>query len=130
MPLPCYERESSAVAVVGWQVGTAEEARAAVEAGCDYVVVQGVEAGGHLRGADSLDVVLAAVLDGVRVPVVAAGGIATPERVADVLGRGADGVRARDGVRPGAKRAGASAQRQTEPAAEMAGVGAETNQSE
>ena len=38
--------------------------------------------------------------------------------------------RARDGVRPGAKRAGASAQRQTEPAAEMAGVGAETNQSE
>ena len=38
--------------------------------------------------------------------------------------------RARDSVRPGAKRAAASAQRQTEPAAEMAGAGAETSQSE
>jgi large subunit ribosomal protein L19 len=38
--------------------------------------------------------------------------------------------RARDTARPGAKRPGASAQRQTEPAAEMAGAGAETSQSE
>src|SRR5436190_3312821 len=34
--------------VVGWQVGSADEAQAAVQAGSDYVVVQGVEAGGHL----------------------------------------------------------------------------------
>ena len=38
--------------------------------------------------------------------------------------------RARDTARPGAKRAGASAQRQTEPAAEMAGAVEETTQSE
>ena len=38
--------------------------------------------------------------------------------------------RARDSARPGAKRAGAGAQRQTEPAPEMAGAGAETSQSE
>jgi len=34
--------------VVGWQVGTADEARAAVDAGCRYVVAQGIEAGGHV----------------------------------------------------------------------------------
>ena len=38
--------------------------------------------------------------------------------------------RARDSVRPGAKRPGASARPQTEPAPEMAGAGAETSQSE
>ena len=38
--------------------------------------------------------------------------------------------RARDSVRPGAKRTGASVQRQTEPAPEMAGAVEETNQSE
>jgi len=38
--------------------------------------------------------------------------------------------RARDSVRPGAKRTGASARPQTEPAPEMAGAAEETNQSE
>ena len=38
--------------------------------------------------------------------------------------------RARDSARPGAKRAGASAQPQTEPAPEMAGAVEESNQSE
>src|SRR5207237_1008714 len=38
-------------ALVGWQVGSAEEASAAEECGCDYVAAQGIEAGGHrLRG--------------------------------------------------------------------------------
>ena len=38
--------------------------------------------------------------------------------------------RARDSVRPAAKRAGASVRPQTEPAPEMAGAAEETNQSE
>jgi nitronate monooxygenase len=37
-------------ALASWQVGSLEEARAAAEAGCDVVVVQGTEAGGHIRG--------------------------------------------------------------------------------
>ena len=37
-------------ALVSWQVGSLDEARAAAEAGCDVVVVQGTEAGGHIRG--------------------------------------------------------------------------------
>ena len=80
-------------AIVGWQVGSAAEAAAAVEAGCDYVAVQGREAGGHVRGTDPLDDVLAATLDRVEVPVVAAGGVGTSERAAALLAAGASAVR-------------------------------------
>jgi NAD(P)H-dependent flavin oxidoreductase YrpB (nitropropane dioxygenase family) len=80
-------------ALVGWQVGSAREATVAEQAGCDYVVAQGVEAGGHVRGRQPLDELLAAILVDVRVPVVAAGGIATAQRCADVLRLGADAVR-------------------------------------
>jgi len=80
-------------ALAGWQVGSAAEATAAVEAGCDYVVAQGIEAGGHVRGTQPLDVVLATVRAAVRVPVLAAGGIATAERVSDLMRAGAAAVR-------------------------------------
>jgi NAD(P)H-dependent flavin oxidoreductase YrpB (nitropropane dioxygenase family) len=80
-------------ALVGWQVGSAEEAAAAAQAGCDYVVAQGTEAGGHVRGTQPLAEVLPGVLAAVRLPVVAAGGVATPRRFADVMAMGADAVR-------------------------------------
>jgi nitronate monooxygenase len=80
-------------ALAGWQVGSAAEAVAAAKAGCDYVVAQGTEAGGHVRGSQSLDEVLAQVLSSVRIPVVAAGGIATAERTAAIIRSGADAVR-------------------------------------
>jgi nitronate monooxygenase len=80
-------------ALAGWQVGSAAEAKAAEECGCDYVVAQGIEAGGHVRGTQPLDQVLPAVRDAVAVPVVAAGGVATAERFAAVMRLGADGVR-------------------------------------
>jgi nitronate monooxygenase len=76
----------------GWQVGSAAEALAAVEAGCDFVVAQGIEAGGHVRGTQPLDHVLAETLAAVVVPVVAAGGIGTAERLAALLGAGAAAV--------------------------------------
>lgn len=82
-----------AAPVIGWQVGSVEEARSAADAGCDYVVIQGTEAGGHVRGRDGLDAMLSRVLDQVDVPVLAAGGIATAERVGELVQRGADGVR-------------------------------------
>jgi NAD(P)H-dependent flavin oxidoreductase YrpB (nitropropane dioxygenase family) len=80
-------------AVAGWQVGSAAEAVAAAECGCDYVVAQGTEAGGHVRGEQPLAEVLPAVQAVVGVPVVAAGGIATPQRFAEVMQLGADAVR-------------------------------------
>jgi NAD(P)H-dependent flavin oxidoreductase YrpB (nitropropane dioxygenase family) len=80
-------------AVVLWQVGSVEEARAAVDAGVDAVIAQGTEAGGHVRGHLSLLPLLDEILDAVSVPVVAAGGIATARAVAAVLAAGADAVR-------------------------------------
>jgi NAD(P)H-dependent flavin oxidoreductase YrpB (nitropropane dioxygenase family) len=82
-----------AQAIVGWQVGSVKEAVAAEVAGCDYVIVQGIEAGGHVRGYQLLDVLLPRALARVSIPVVAAGGVATPERVAQLLSMGADAVR-------------------------------------
>ena len=80
-------------ALAGWQVGSAAEATAAEECGCDYVAAQGVEAGGHVRGTQPLDDLLPSVLAAVRIPVVAAGGVATAERFAELMQMGADGVR-------------------------------------
>jgi len=69
------------------------EAAAAERCGCDYVVAQGIEAGGHVRGNQTLDEILPAVQAAVRIPVVAAGGVATAERFAEVMQLGADAVR-------------------------------------
>jgi len=37
-------------ALASWQVGSNDEAEAAAKAGCDMIVAQGIEAGGHIRG--------------------------------------------------------------------------------
>jgi nitronate monooxygenase len=79
--------------VAGWQVGSAAEARAAAEGGCDYVVAQGIEAGGHVRGTKRLDALLAETLEAVEIPVVAAGGVGDAERVAELIAAGAAAVR-------------------------------------
>jgi nitronate monooxygenase len=80
-------------ALVNWQVGSLPEAVQAVEAGVDMVTVQGVEAGGHVRGDTPLLPLLAAVLRAVDVPVLAAGGITEPRAFAAVLAAGASGAR-------------------------------------
>jgi nitronate monooxygenase len=82
-------------ALVGWQVGTVDEATAAVEAGCDVVVAQGTEAGGHVRAATGLLPLLDGVLDAIdgHATVVAAGGIGSGRAMAAALAAGADAVR-------------------------------------
>jgi NAD(P)H-dependent flavin oxidoreductase YrpB (nitropropane dioxygenase family) len=80
-------------ALVGWQVGSVAEARAAEECGCDYLVAQGIEAGGHVRGTEPLEQLVASVHAAVKLPVLAAGGVATAERFARLMSLGADGVR-------------------------------------
>jgi NAD(P)H-dependent flavin oxidoreductase YrpB (nitropropane dioxygenase family) len=76
-----------------WQVGSVEEALRAADAGCDLVVAQGVEAGGHVRGTVGLLPLLAEVLEAVSVPVVAAGGIASARSLAAALAAGASAAR-------------------------------------
>jgi NAD(P)H-dependent flavin oxidoreductase YrpB (nitropropane dioxygenase family) len=79
--------------ICGWQIGSVDEAKAAVDAGCRYVIAQGVEAGGHVRGHVPLAELLTAVRDAVDVPVVAAGGIGTVDDVRRAIDLGADAVR-------------------------------------
>jgi nitronate monooxygenase len=81
-------------ALAAWQVGSTAEAVAAVEAGCDFVVAQGTEAGGHVRGQIGLLPLLEQLLPAVSVPVIATGGISTGRSMAAVLAAGAAGARA------------------------------------
>lgn len=83
----------SAGALACWQVGSCDEALAAVDAGCDFIIAQGVGAGGHVRGHIGLLALLDEVLGAVDVPVLAAGGIGSGRAMAAVLAAGADGVR-------------------------------------
>jgi nitronate monooxygenase len=80
--------------VCGWQVESADEARAAEAAGCDVVIAKGWESGGRKRiEGPALFALLEAVLGAVSVPVIAAGGIATARGVAAALAGGAAAVR-------------------------------------
>ena len=72
------------------QCGDAAEAVAAADAGVDAVIVQGTEAGGHVKALLPLATTVseaARVLG--PVPLIAAGGIATGSDVADALAMGA-----------------------------------------
>ncbi len=80
-------------ALACWQVGSPDEARRVVDAGCDFIVAQGVEAGGHVRGVAPLLQLLPDVRNAVDVPVVAAGGITTSAAVQQAMDAGADAVR-------------------------------------
>ena len=80
-------------ALASWQVGSVVEAMAAEKAGCDFIIAQGVEAGGHIRGTLGLMPLLAQVLDKVSIPVLAAGGIGSGRGIAAVLAAGAAGAR-------------------------------------
>ena len=80
-------------ALAFWQVGSRDEAIRAADAGCDLVIAQGVEAGGHVRGTIGVLALLDEVLEAVRIPVLAAGGIGSARNVAAALAAGADGVR-------------------------------------
>lgn len=87
------QRVHDAGALAAWQVGSLDEARAAVDAGCDVIVVQGVEAGGHVRGTTPLLALLDQVRDAVDLPLIAAGGIGSGAAMAEALLAGADAVR-------------------------------------
>jgi NAD(P)H-dependent flavin oxidoreductase YrpB (nitropropane dioxygenase family) len=80
-------------ALVSCQVGSREAAIAAVASGADMIVVQGTGAGGHVFGTIGILALLDEVLDAVKVPVLAAGGIGSGRTLAAVLAAGADGAR-------------------------------------
>ncbi len=65
----------------------------AQEAGCDAVVAEGFEAGGHNGREETTTMVLIpAVVNAVNIPVIAAGGIATGRQMLAAMVMGAEGV--------------------------------------
>lgn len=79
---------------------TVEEALWLQEHGCDFIIAQGLEAGGHrghflnhnLSHQMGLFALLPQVVKAVKVPVIAAGGIANPQGVAAAMALGASAV--------------------------------------
>ena len=74
-------------------VSSSKFARKAEEAGCDAVVAEGFEAGGHNGREETTTLVLIpAVAAAVKIPVIAAGGIATGRQMLAAMVLGAAGV--------------------------------------
>lgn len=74
-------------------VSSSKFARKAEEAGCDAVVAEGFEAGGHNGREETTSMVLIpAVSAAVSIPVIAAGGIATGRQMMAAMVLGAEGV--------------------------------------
>ncbi len=68
-------------------------AKKAEDAGCDAVVAEGFEAGGHNGREETTTMVLVPVVrEAVKIPVLAAGGIATGRQMLAAMILGADGV--------------------------------------
>lgn len=74
-------------------VASVKQARKAQECGCEAVVAEGFEAGGH-NGMDELTTLtlVPLIADAVSVPVIAAGGIADGRQMAAAFALGAEGV--------------------------------------
>src|SRR5215204_3727818 len=74
-------------------ISSSKFAKKAEEAGCDSVVAEGFEAGGHNGREETTSMVLIpAVISAVKIPVIAAGGIATGKQMLAAMVMGAEGV--------------------------------------
>jgi enoyl-[acyl-carrier protein] reductase II len=74
-------------------VSSSKFAKKAEDAGCDAVVAEGFEAGGHNGREETTTMVLIpAVVNAVKIPVMAAGGIATGRQMLAAMVLGAEGV--------------------------------------
>lgn len=83
--------KSGGVAVVPI-VSSERVAKLSEKFGADAVVVEGKEAGGHLGTTESLKSLLPGIVQAVKIPVIAAGGILTGADICEALAQGAKGV--------------------------------------
>jgi len=74
-------------------ISSSKFAKKSEEAGCDAVVAEGFEAGGHNGREETTTMVLIpAVVNAVKIPVIAAGGIANGRQMLAAMVMGAEGV--------------------------------------
>ncbi len=91
VPMPIIEKLKTAGLKVMVVCGAVKHAVKAEQAGCDAVICQGGEGGGHTGLVGTLPLVAQAV-DAVKIPVAAAGGIYDGRGLAAALALGAQGV--------------------------------------
>ena len=87
------DRFKSYGATVVHVIANVKQARKAEEVGCDAIVAEGFEAGGH-NGIDEITTMtlVPQVVDAVKIPVIAAGGIADGRGMLAAFSLGAEGV--------------------------------------
>lgn len=92
-PAPYVDAVRSARALLGIQVTNAIGARRARDLGPDFLICQGIEAGGHVQSTTPLNDLLPQILEAAgELPVVASGGIGDGAGIAAVLALGAAGA--------------------------------------
>ena len=85
-------RAKAAGCLVLHQVGSLASARAAEAAGVDVLIVQGVEAGGHVHGTVAALILVEQIARAVSLPIIASGGFATGASLIAALALGAQGI--------------------------------------
>ena len=92
-PLKFIDTLKSSHCTVVHVVANVKQARKAEECGCDAVVAEGFEAGGH-NGVDEITTLalVPQVVDAVSIPVIAAGGIADGRQMLAAFALGAEAV--------------------------------------
>ncbi len=91
VPYPIVKQLKDAGVLVFAVVGKVDHAIKAEQAGCDGVIAQGTEGGGH-TGAVASVALWPQVVDAVKIPVVAAGGLYDGRGLAAALALGCQGV--------------------------------------
>ncbi len=91
VPVAIVDQLRQAGVIVMCMAGNVRHAVKAVEAGCDVVIAQGTEAGGHTGSVASV-ALWPQVVDAVGVPVIAAGGLFDGRGLAAALAFGCQGV--------------------------------------
>lgn len=90
-PVPYIQRVKAAGILAIPVVANLKQARKVEAAGADAVIIEGMEAGGHI-GKLTLMALMANVIPNVSIPVVAAGGIVDRRGLQAALAMGASGV--------------------------------------
>lgn len=91
VPEPIMPQLKEAGIIVATVCGTVRHAQKAEEAGCDFVIGQGTEGGGH-TGRVAAMALIPQMVDAVDIPVIAAGAMVDGRGLAAALAFGADGV--------------------------------------
>lgn len=83
----------SSNAKLGVQVASKNSAKSALDIGADFLICQGIEAGGHVQANSTLYDTLREVLEVAQnIPVLASGGIATGQDIRTAINAGASGA--------------------------------------